>query len=70
MRDVVIASAVRTPIGSFGGSLKNTAARTLGAITIKEAIKRAGIDPALSMKLYTDVFSRADLDRTLQDRQL
>ena len=46
MRDVVIASAVRTPIGSFGGSLKNTAARTLGAITIKEAIKRAGIDPA------------------------
>jgi acetyl-CoA C-acetyltransferase len=47
MRDVVIASAVRTPIGSFGGSLKNTAARTLGAITIKEAIKRAGIDPAM-----------------------
>lgn len=46
MRDVVIASAVRTPIGSFGGSLKGTAARTLGAITIKEAIKRAGIDPA------------------------
>ena len=47
MKDVVIASAVRTPIGSFGGSLKNTAARTLGAITIKEAIKRAGIDPAM-----------------------
>lgn len=46
MRDVVIASAVRTPIGSFGGSLKNTSARTLGAIAIKEAIKRAGIDPA------------------------
>ena len=46
MREVVIVSAARTPIGSFGGSLKNTAARTLGAITIKEAIKRAGIDPA------------------------
>lgn len=46
MRDVVIASAVRTPIGSFGGSLKNTPARALGAIAIKEAIKRAGIDPA------------------------
>ena len=46
MRDVVIASAVRTPIGSFGGTLKNTSARTLGAIAIKEAIKRAGIDPA------------------------
>ena len=46
MRDVVIASAVRTPIGSFGGTLKNTSARTLGAIAIKEAIKRAGIDSA------------------------
>ncbi|HIU26334.1 MAG TPA: acetyl-CoA C-acetyltransferase [Candidatus Copromorpha excrementigallinarum] len=46
MRDVVIASAVRTPIGSFGGTLKNTGARTLGAIAIREAIKRAGIDPA------------------------
>lgn len=45
MRDVVIASAVRTPIGSFGGSLKNVSARTLGATAIKEAIKRAGIDP-------------------------
>ena len=46
MREVVIASAVRTPIGSFGGTLKNTAARTLGAAAIKEAVKRAGIDPA------------------------
>ena len=46
MREVVIASAVRTPLGSFGGSLKGTAARTLGAIAIKEAINRAGIDPA------------------------
>ena len=46
MRDVVIASAVRTPIGSFGGSLKGTAARTLGAVAIKEAIKRAGVDQA------------------------
>ncbi|MBP3384489.1 MAG: acetyl-CoA C-acetyltransferase [Firmicutes bacterium] len=46
MREVVIASAVRTPLGSFGGTLKGTAARTLGAIAIKEAINRAGIDPA------------------------
>lgn len=45
MRDVVIASAARTPIGSFGGSLKNVPARTLGAIAVKEAIKRAGIKP-------------------------
>lgn len=45
MRDVVIASAARTPIGSFGGSLKSVPARTLGAIAVKEAIKRAGIKP-------------------------
>ncbi|XVG96167.1 acetyl-CoA C-acetyltransferase [Eubacteriales bacterium KG127] len=45
MREVVIASAARTPIGSFGGSLKDVPARTLGAICIKEALKRAGVNP-------------------------
>ena len=43
MRDVVIVGAARTPIGSFGGALKSVPARTLGAIAVKEAIKRAGI---------------------------
>lgn len=43
MRDVVIASAVRTPIGNFGGSLKTVPARTLGALAVKEALKRAGV---------------------------
>ena len=47
MRDVVIASAVRTPIGKFGGSLKDVSARKLGAIVIKEALNRAGVDPAM-----------------------
>lgn len=47
MREVVIVSAARTPIGSFGGALKDQAAVTLGAIAAKEAIKRAGIDPAI-----------------------
>ncbi|MCL2437253.1 MAG: acetyl-CoA C-acyltransferase, partial [Clostridiales bacterium] len=46
MREVVIVSAVRTPIGSFGGGLKDVSAAKLGAIVLKEAIKRAGIDPA------------------------
>ncbi len=46
MKEVVIVSACRTPIGSFGGSLKNISAADLGAITVKEAVKRAGIDPA------------------------
>ena len=44
MREIVIASAVRTPIGAFGGSLKKVKATELGAIAIKEAIKRANID--------------------------
>ena len=47
MREVVIASAVRTPIGKFGGSLKDVSARKLGAIVIKEALNRAGVDPAM-----------------------
>lgn len=44
MRDVVIVSAVRTPIGSFGGVFKNTSAVQLGTITVKEAISRVGLN--------------------------
>lgn len=47
MREVVIVGAARTPIGSFGGSLKNIPARRLGAVCIEEALKRAGVDPAV-----------------------
>ena len=43
--DVVIVSAVRTPIGKFQGSLSDVTAPQLGAIAVREAIKRAGIDP-------------------------
>ena len=46
MREVVIVSAARTPIGRFGGALATLPAVELGAIAIREAIKRAGIDPA------------------------
>jgi len=45
MREVVIVSAVRTPIGSFAGGLGTTPAVALGALVIKEAIHRAGITP-------------------------
>ncbi len=45
MREVVIASAVRTALGSFGGSLKDVPAADLGALVIKEAVNRAGIKP-------------------------
>ncbi len=46
-KTVYIVSAVRTPIGSFGGSLKDFSAPQLGAFAIKGAIEKAGIDPAL-----------------------
>lgn len=44
MREVVIASAVRTAVGAFGGALKDVSAADLGATVIKEAVKRAGIN--------------------------
>ena len=47
MREVVIVSAVRTAIGTFGGSLKDVPAAELGAIVIKEAVNKAGIKPEL-----------------------
>src|SRR6185503_12965435 len=43
MKEVVIISAVRTPIGSFGGSLKDFSATQLGAIAIKAAVEKAGL---------------------------
>jgi len=45
MSDVVIVSAVRTAVGSFGGALAEVPAVELGALVIKEAIARAGITP-------------------------
>ena len=45
MKDVVIVSAVRTPIGSFGGSLKNISAVDLGALVIKSALEKANVKP-------------------------
>ena len=45
LEDVVIVSAVRTPIGRFQGSLSDFTAPQLGAIVVREAVRRAGIDP-------------------------
>jgi acetyl-CoA C-acetyltransferase len=47
MQEVYIVSAVRTPIGSFGGALSSLSATELGAIAIKGAIEKAGIKPEL-----------------------
>src|SRR6188474_1373524 len=46
MTNAVILSACRTPIGSFGGALKDLSAADLGAVVIREAIARAAINPA------------------------
>jgi acetyl-CoA C-acetyltransferase len=46
MRDTVIVSAVRTPTGKFLGGLKDFKATELGAMVVREAVRRAGIDPA------------------------
>ena len=46
MEQAVIVSAVRTPVGRFGGSLKDVTATKLGALAINEAIKRANLQPA------------------------
>lgn len=45
MEQAVVVSAVRTPVGKFGGSLKDIPATTLGALVINEAIKRANLKP-------------------------
>ncbi|MBL7702191.1 MAG: acetyl-CoA C-acyltransferase [Ferruginibacter sp.] len=47
MKEVYIISAVRTPMGSFGGSLKGFSATQLGAIAIKGALEKAGVKPEL-----------------------
>jgi len=45
MKDAVIVSAARTPVGSFNGALSTVKSTALGSIAIKEAVKRAGIKP-------------------------
>jgi acetyl-CoA C-acetyltransferase len=52
MKEVYIVSAVRTPMGSFGGALASLSATKLGAIAIKEAVKRAGIDASVINEVY------------------
>lgn len=46
MKEVVVVSGVRLPVGSYGGSLKNISAIDMGAMVVAEAVKRAGIQPA------------------------
>jgi acetyl-CoA C-acetyltransferase len=52
MKEVYIISAVRTPIGSFGGALASVSAVTLGSIAVKGALQKAGIDPKLVQEVF------------------
>jgi acetyl-CoA C-acetyltransferase len=60
-RTVCIVSAVRTPIGGFGGSLKDFSATALGAIVIREAVKRAGIKPGQVEEVLMGCVMQANL---------
>lgn len=61
MKEVVIVSAVRTPIGSFGGKLSSVPATKLGAAAIKGAISKAGIDPELIDEVFMGNVLQANL---------
>jgi acetyl-CoA C-acetyltransferase len=52
MKEVYILSAVRTPIGSFGGGLSGVSAVTLGGVAVKGALEKAGIDPKLVQEVF------------------
>ena len=52
MKEVYIISAVRTPIGSFGGGLASLTAIQLGSIAVKGALQKAGVDPKLVQEVY------------------
>ncbi len=61
MKDIYIISAVRTPIGSFGGSLSTVSATQLGATAIKGAIEKAGIDSKLVDEVFMGNVLQANL---------
>ena len=61
LREVYIISAVRTPIGSFGGALKDVSATKLGAVAIKGAIAKAGIDPNIVDEVLMGCVIQANL---------
>ena len=61
MKEVYIISAVRTPIGSFGGSLKGFTATQLGAIAIKGALEKAAVKPELVNEVLMGSVIQANL---------
>jgi acetyl-CoA C-acetyltransferase len=60
-KEVVIVSAVRTPIGSFGGSLKDFSATRLGSFAIRAALEKAGVKPAQVQEVLMGCVLQANL---------
>jgi acetyl-CoA C-acetyltransferase len=73
MRDVVIVSGTRTPVGAFGGSLKTTPVVQLGALVLKETLKKAGLRPVAGeglLQFAPDIFKgkgMVDLEKEAYD---
>jgi len=61
MKDIYIAASARTPIGSFGGALKDVHSTKLGAIAIKVVVSRAGIDATEIQEVYMGSVLQANL---------
>lgn len=61
MKEVVIVSAVRTPIGSFGGALKDLSATRLGALAIKASVEKAGIEAKMVQDVLMGCVIQANL---------
>ncbi len=64
-KTIVLAGAVRTAIGKFGGALANTPAVTLGSIVIKEALARAGVKPEQVDEVYMGCVIQAGLGQNV-----
>jgi acetyl-CoA C-acetyltransferase len=69
MNEAVIVSAVRTPLGSFNGSLAGIGATDLGAIVIEEAVKRAGIEKSEVNEVLMGRYCPAAMARTRPSRR-
>ena len=68
MRDVFILSAVRTPIGKFGGSLASLTAADMGVVAAKAAMERAGVQPDQVEETIFGNARQAGEDRILRGR--
>ena len=68
MKEVVIVSAVRTPMGSFGGCLSSVSATKLGSIAIKGAIEKAGIESKIVNEVFMGNVLQANLGKLLRGK--